>query len=600
MPRLFGGALLLGVGQVVVGFILDEPTLLCAAVLSSGFGLMIIAVGRLIQDGHDEWASSLLAAGVYLTGLLAAILIPGAGATPAMLPILSVVLLLPGRGRRAIMAILAVAIAGSGLALLLGSVPHPFPPLREPLGSAFESATLLVVALLVLGALTDFAFQARQSLEGLRQAMRSQVAASAERTAIVASLGKIERRDTIEATAELIVDALIRLPDIDLAGVFACEDFGVELLAINGPPRFPVQQGDVMPAARARHLLDRMHDGPWAELWTNDPAYEQYGDAFSATGIKGQAFAPFFDGGVVIGFVGIGTASDSHAKHFLTDLPAVAEFAATASLLLTPLLLARRETASARDAIEAIIATDAYRPVFQPIVELETGRTVGFEALTRFVDGRRPDLVFDAAARAGLGLELELRTLKAAVRSARDLPIGTWLSLNVSPRLVVEATGLASVLANRDRPLILEITEHVAIDDYRAVRSAIDRLGPDVRVAVDDAGAGIANFSHLVELRPSLVKVDAGLIRDLDTDLARQAVVVGLVHFAAKAGCEVIAEGIETEAERATAQALGVTHGQGFLIARPAPVGDFTGSARVTPAPRVRRAVRTRAVAPTR
>ena len=96
-------------------------------------------------------------------------------------------------------------------------------------------------------------------------------------------------------------------------------------------------------------------------------------------------------------------------------------------------------------------------------------------------------------------------------------------------------------------------------------------------MAVDDAGAGIANFSHLVELRPGLVKVDAGLIRDLDTDLARQAVVVGLVHFAAKAGCEVIAEGIETEAERATAYALGVTHGQGFLVARPAPVEDFAG-----------------------
>lgn len=113
------------------------------------------------------------------------------------------------------------------------------------------------------------------------------------------------------------------------------------------------------------------------------------------------------------------------------------------------------------------------------------------------------------------------------------------------------------------------------IDDYRAVRSAIDRLGPDVCVAVDDAGAGIANFSHLVELRPDLVKVDAGLIRDLDTDLARQAVVVGFVHFVVRADCGVLAEGIETAAERDTALALGVTLGQGFLFARPASVEDF-------------------------
>lgn len=586
--------MVLGTGQVIVGVALVEPALLAAAVLSAVFGLMIIAVGRLLQMGRDQAASSLLAAGVFLTGLAAAILIPGAGATPAMLPILSVVLLLPGRSRRGSFVILAVAVAGSGLALLLGSVPHPFAPLREPLGSAFESATLVVVALLVLGALTDFAFQAQESIDQLRRAMQSQDAASAERTAIVASLGKLERRDTVKATAELIVAALIRLPDIDLAGVLACQDGEVEVLAITGPPSFPVQQGERLPASRARHLLDRMNDGPWAELWTNDPGFGSYGEAFTASGIKGQAYAPFFDGDQVLGVVAIGTLSDSHAEHFLTDLPAVAEFAATASLLLTPLLVARRELAAARESIEAIIAAGAYRPVFQPIVELGTGRTVGFEALTRFADGRRPDVVFGAAEQAGLGLELELGTLEVAVRSSRDLPIGTWLSLNVSPRLVVEAEGLARVLADRDRPLVLEITEHVLIEDYRAVRSAIDRLGPDVRVAVDDAGAGIANFSHLVELRPRLVKVDAGLIRDLDTDLARQAVVVGLVHFAAKVGCEVIAEGIETEAERATAQALGVTHGQGFLIARPASVEDFGGSAPVRPALPVSRAIRTR------
>lgn len=400
----------------------------------------------------------------------------------------------------------------------------------------------------------------------------------AERTAIVASIGKIERKDTIKATAEAIVEALMRLPDIDLAAVFACTAGDIEVLAMTGPANFPARQGELIDAARARHLLDRMAAGPWAELWTNDPAFGKYGEAFTATGIKGQAYAPFFDGDTIIGAIAIGTLSDAHAEHLLADLPAVAEFAMTASLLLTPQLMARRETAAAREAIETIIATGAYRPVFQPIVELESGRTVGFEALTRFTDGRRPDVVFAAAALAGLGLELELRTLEMAVRAGHDLPLGAWLSLNVSPRLVVEAAGLAHVLAARDRAVVLEITEHVVIDDYRAVRAAIDRFGPDVRIAVDDAGAGIANFSHLVELRPRLVKVDAGLIRDVDTDLARQAAVVGLVHFAAKAGCEVIAEGIETEAERATAHDLGVTHGQGFLIAHPAPVGDFAGS----------------------
>lgn len=210
------------------------------------------------------------------------------------------------------------------------------------------------------------------------------------------------------------------------------------------------------------------------------------------------------------------------------------------------------------------------------MVDLATGRIVGFEALTRFSDGRRPDLVFDEAARTGLGLELEEATLEASVAAARDLPTGCWLSLNASPDLVVASRPLTRILSRRDRSVVVEITEHVAIDDYQAMRTAIDRLGPGVRIAVDDAGAGIANFSHLVELWPRLVKVDAGLIRDLDQDLARQAAVVGFVHFAARAGCEVLAEGIETEAERRTAHDLGVTLGQGFLFARPALATTFS------------------------
>jgi EAL domain-containing protein (putative c-di-GMP-specific phosphodiesterase class I) len=575
MPRLIAGSILVASAEVASGLLLDEPALLGSAALTAIFGALMVLAGSLANVGRERWLGPMLATSVYLLGLVGSFLIPGAATGSSMLPILSVVLLVPGRGRKGIAAILAVALAGSGLTLLLGGFPHPLPPLREPLGTIFASATLLGVAVLIMGALTDFAMQASESLDGMRRALQSHDADYAERAAIVASLGKLERKDTIEATAAVIVDALMRLPDVDLAGVFASNAGDLEILAVTGPPGFPVHSGDRLPAPRARHIRDRSRNGPWAERWTNDPAFGEYGAAFTSTGILGQAYAPFFEGGEMIGVVAIGTQSTEHAEHLLADLPAVSEFAATAGLLLTPMLGARRQAAEARDTVEAIIAKGAYRPVFQPIIELATGRTVGFEALTRFADGRRPDLVFGGAERAGVGLELELKTLEAAVLAARDLPMGTWLSLNVSPRLVVESPALAVALAGRDRPVVLEITEHVAIDDYRAVRSAIEGLGPGIRVAVDDAGAGIANFSHLVELRPQLVKVDAGLIRDLDLDLARQAAVVGLVHFAAKVGCEVIAEGIETEAERDTAYTLGVTHGQGFLIARPARVGTF-------------------------
>lgn len=575
MSRMVAVSTLIAASEGLAGALFGEPALFGSAVLTAVFGMTMLAVNGLVRAGRERWAGLVLAASVYLLGLMGAILIPGSAAASAMLPIVSVVLLLPGRARRHMIGILAIALAGSALALALGNLPHPFPPIREPLGTAFASASLLGVALLILAALFEFASKTTASVTDLHLALESGVASFAERTTIVASIGRLEPRATVAATAEGFVEALMKLPDVDIAGVFARTDDRLEILAMTGPPGFPLRSGAFLPEARALHLLGRSGDGPWAERWVNAPAYGEYGNAFSATGIIGQAYAPFYSGNTIIGIVAIGTRSEAHVRHLLSDLPAVAEFAATASLLLGPLLAKRQVDEAGRGVITTIIETGAFRPVLQPIVELATGRTVGFEALTRFADGRRPDHVFAAATQAGLGLELEIRTLEAAIQAGCNLPPRTWLSLNVSPELVVDASRLAAALARRDRPIVLEITEHVPIDDYRAVRSAIDRLGADVRVAVDDAGAGIANFSHLAELRPHLVKVDAGLIRDLDTDLARQAVVVGFVHFAARADCGVIAEGIETAAERDAALALGVALGQGFLFARPASVEDL-------------------------
>jgi EAL domain-containing protein (putative c-di-GMP-specific phosphodiesterase class I) len=184
-------------------------------------------------------------------------------------------------------------------------------------------------------------------------------------------------------------------------------------------------------------------------------------------------------------------------------------------------------------------------------------------------------------------------TLEAALRSARHLPADAWLSLNVSPALVADVAALTRALVPRGRPLVLEITEHEAVTEYAPLREAILAMGPDVRLAVDDAGAGVANFNHLVELRPDFLKIDVGLVRGVDEDVGRQAVVAGLVHFAASAGCQVIAEGIETDAELQMVESLGVRLGQGFLLARPAAADAWTPVAidriRAEALPRARR-----------
>ena len=238
--------------------------------------------------------------------------------------------------------------------------------------------------------------------------------------------------------------------------------------------------------------------------------------------------------------------------------------------LRAPAMALARRNAEALERIESTIEARAFGPVYQPIVDLSTGAAVGYEALTRFTDGCRPDLMFATALECGLGIKLETATIAASLAGARHLPPRTWLSLNVSPPLLADVATLGATLGLRARPLVLEITEHETIEAYGPLREAVLRLGPDVRLAVDDAGAGVANFHHLVELRPNFVKIDVSLVRGVDTDLSRQAVVAGILHFAAAAHCQVIAEGIETEAELATVTELGVTLGQGYLLGRPA------------------------------
>lgn len=122
--------------------------------------------------------------------------------------------------------------------------------------------------------------------------------------------------------------------------------------------------------------------------------------------------------------------------------------------------------------------------------------------------------------------------------------------------------------------MVVEITEHSAIADYDAFHRAVEALGPSVRLAVDDAGAGFASFRHILELRPAFVKLDRWIVAGIDHDPAKQALVAGMRQFARSTGCELIAEGVETENERAALVALGIRLAQGYLLGRPGPLPD--------------------------
>jgi EAL domain-containing protein (putative c-di-GMP-specific phosphodiesterase class I) len=95
--------------------------------------------------------------------------------------------------------------------------------------------------------------------------------------------------------------------------------------------------------------------------------------------------------------------------------------------------------------------------------------------------------------------------------------------------------------------------------------------------AVDDAGAGYSSLQHIVQIKPDVIKLDIGLIRGVDADPSRRALISALLFFARETGAGIIAEGIETEAEAEHLLALGINKGQGYLLSRPLEVAAAQG-----------------------
>lgn len=230
-------------------------------------------------------------------------------------------------------------------------------------------------------------------------------------------------------------------------------------------------------------------------------------------------------------------------------------------------LASLRAQASLVARLEPLLRGELTTMVFQPVVSLVSGCVEGSEALARFGGGPRPvdEWFADADAEAaGLTGELELATARAALLGGAELP--GFLAVNLSATTIC-GPGFASLFAGVDPGrLVVEISEHEQISDYAAV---LDVLAPlrasGLRLAVDDAGAGFASLRHVVLLAPDIIKLDISLVRGIDVDPTRQALATALTGFAHQTGAQVIAEGVETEAEREVLRAAGVTLMQGWL-----------------------------------
>jgi EAL domain-containing protein (putative c-di-GMP-specific phosphodiesterase class I) len=387
-----------------------------------------------------------------------------------------------------------------------------------------------------------------------------------ERAQTMVSLARLERAPSPERTAARICDEALRLDGIETAAVYIFGPLGdVTPLAVAGEHRAEDAAGEPLDPVRSLHLQAAAGTGAWIDT----PA----ADAATAIGpLLGEAFAPMRWDDRVVGIVSMGTTSEENAKRLAGRLPTLSEFGVVSAALLGPMLADRWGMVAMRSQLDSIIAGRAFTPVFQAVVQLNTRAIVGFEALTRFHDGTRPDQRFNDAHTAGMSVRLETACLGEQLEAASWLPRGTWVSLNVSPALAGAIVPLIAALERADREVVLEITEHVEISDYRQLVAALDLVRGRARLAVDDAGAGYAGLRHILEIKPQFVKLDISLVRHVDTDQARQAMVAGMAHFARNANCELIAEGIETEAELNELIRLGVPLGQGYLFGKPAPI----------------------------
>ena len=200
---------------------------------------------------------------------------------------------------------------------------------------------------------------------------------------------------------------------------------------------------------------------------------------------------------------------------------------------------------------------------------------VGYEALARFDGGPEhgPAVWFAAAQRHGRRAELEAAALRSGLRARESLPPNCFLSINVSPDLLVDDRVRAVWREHDDLTgVVVELTEQTPIESYSALARDLAVLrATGALIAVDDAGAGYAGLQHLLRLRPAIIKLDRELVAGVDVDEAKRALIEMLGTFSARIDAWLLAEGVEREGELTALATLGVPLVQGYLLGRPGP-----------------------------
>lgn len=212
--------------------------------------------------------------------------------------------------------------------------------------------------------------------------------------------------------------------------------------------------------------------------------------------------------------------------------------------------------------------------VFHPVVVWPGRQIYGYEALMRTKERAlgNPQLLLEAAERLGRLNDLGRAVRRRCAQAVREAPQGVPLLVNLhpidlaDPEMYSPSSPLSEVAPN----IVLEITERAQLETVPDVEKRIAMLrAMGFRVAIDDIGAGYSGLNSFALLRPDFVKIDMALVRGIDGDPVKRRLTTLLVQLCADLNIGVIAEGVETKAERDALTEIGCDLLQGYLFAKP-------------------------------
>ena len=349
-----------------------------------------------------------------------------------------------------------------------------------------------------------------------------------DRLAILDVMQEVRRGDSLQATAEKFCRAVTTLASIDARSPYSSKATGQ--LLTDRHRRGGTWRSDEWRRTRLRRprvlIVERTDAGAW---WLDFADFAST-VTVSESSVTGRMIKEGFTAignvpirweGQLVGILALATKDDDGPEWMGARLSVFEELGSYAGALFGAEADVYSKRESLRTNVQTIMRERRFSPVFQPFVELGSGRIVGYEALTRFDDGESPDQRFMQAHSVGLGSELEALCAQSALDLTSHMASDVWLSLNFSPAALLDGHA-AKVVNGVDRPLVIEVTEHAQIKNYVAIRHALADL-ENCRLAVDDAGAGYTSLSQHSRAPPDFVNsIFLSSATSIPTPLARR------------------------------------------------------------------------------